>query len=175
MNTKLLEHLDGTSGLSENEIVMVTDKDEIFEVINDAAKRYKGVIPEDRYHEPYMSMDELNDEIKRINFYGYRKDKILIGVMGKEKIKDVTLIRHAYVYTAYQGNGIGSKLLRFIEQDVDTEYLLVGTWQDAYWAIDFYKKHGYKMMRNKDELLRKYWAIPDRQIETSCVLGKKMR
>ena len=121
-----------------------------------------------------MPMEELKEEMRRIRFYGYMKDMQLLGVMGKERIKDVTLIRHAYVLTASQNRGIGSKLLRFIEQQVDTRWLLIGTWRAATWAIEFYKKHGYSIMDNKDELLRKYWNVPDRQIETSCVLGKRI-
>jgi GNAT superfamily N-acetyltransferase len=120
-------------------------------------------------------MDELLDEMKRMRFYGYRKDLKLLGVMAKEPVKDVTLIRHAYVAMEHQGKGIGSRLLTFIENQVATEWLLIGTWKDATWAIDFYKKHGYKLMDNKDELLKNYWDVPDRQIETSCVLGKRMK
>jgi GNAT superfamily N-acetyltransferase len=99
----------------------------------------------------------------------------LRGVMGKERVADTTLIRHAYVDAGSQGKGIGSTLLRFIEKQVDTEWLLVGAWQAATWAIAFYRKHGYTLMERKDELLRRYWDIPDRQIETSVVLGKRMR
>ncbi|MCX5803992.1 MAG: GNAT family N-acetyltransferase [Proteobacteria bacterium] len=153
----------------------VRDTDEIYDVTNDGAKRYKGVIPEDKYKEPYMPMEELQGEMKRMRYYGYRRDMKLLGVMGKERIKDVTLIRHAYVLREFQNKGIGSKLLTFIEQGIDTEWLLIGTWKAATWAIEFYKKHGYELMPDKDELLRKYWDIPDRQIETSCVLGKKIK
>ena len=156
-------------------IFEVKDPDEIFGVVDDGSRRYKGVIPDDCYHEPYMPMDELLEEMKRMRFYGFRKDLKLLGVMAKEPIKDTTLIRHAYVSMEHQGKGIGSKLLALIEKQVDTEWLLIGTWKAATWAIDFYKKHGYKLMDNKDELLRKYWDIPERQIETSIVLGKKMK
>jgi GNAT superfamily N-acetyltransferase len=121
-----------------------------------------------------MPMDELRAEMKRMRFYGYRKDLKLLGVMAKERIKDVTLIRHAYVAMEHQGKGIGSRLLTFIEKTIDTEWLLIGTWETATWAIVFYRKHGYEFMPGKDELLREYWDIPDRQIETSCVLGKRM-
>jgi uncharacterized protein len=162
-------------GFWKEGIFDVRDRDEIYPVVNDAASRYKGVIPDDRYHEPYMPMEELMDEMKRIRFYGWRKDMKLLGVMGRERIKDVTLIRHAYVLTQRQGEGIGSMLLKFIEKGVDTEWLLIGTWKAATWAIGFYRKHGYELMPDKDALLRKYWDIPDRQIETSCVLGKKLR
>jgi len=162
-------------GFWKEGVFEVRDEAEIFNVINDGAQKYKGVIPEDRWHEPYMPPDELRREMKRMRFYGYRKDMELLGVIGKEKIKDATLIRHLYVKSEYQGHGIGSRLLDFIQRSVDTEYLLIGTWQAATWAINFYRKHGFPPMNNKDELLRKYWDIPDRQIETSCVLGKKMR
>ncbi len=149
--------------------------EEIFRVVNDAARRYKGVIPDDCWHEPYMPVEEVAAEMRRMRFYGFRKGMELLGVMGKEPVKDTTLIRHAYVATKAQGKGIGSALLSFIERQVDTEWLLIGTWTAADWAIDFYKKHGYVMMDNKDELLRRYWDIPDRQIATSVVLGKKIK
>ena len=110
-----------------------------------------------------------------MRFYGYRKDMELLGVMGKEPVEDATLIRHAYVRSTDQGKGIGSSLLQFVERQVETEWLLIGTWKAATWAIDFYRKHGYSIMENKDELLRQYWDIPDRQIETSVVLGKRMK
>jgi hypothetical protein len=162
-------------GFWKEGIFEIKDADEIFTVVDEGSKRYKGVIPSDRYREPYMPMDELLAEMKRMRFYGFRKDLKLFGVMAKERIKDVTLMRHAYVTMEAQGKGMGSKLLAFIEKQVDTEWLLVGTWKASTWAIDFYKKHGYELMDNKDDLLRKYWNIPDRQIETSCVLGKKMK
>jgi len=162
-------------GFWKEGIFEARDPQEMFKVVNDGATRYRGVIPGDRYHEPYMPMEELTAEMRRMRFYGYRKDLKLLGVMGKEPVKDTTLIRHAYVCTESQGKGIGSKLLAFIEKQVDTEWLLIGTWKAATWAIDFYKKHGYEVMPDKDGLLKKYWSIPDRQIETSIVLGKKMR
>lgn len=162
-------------GFWKEGIFEAADADEVFPVVDDASRRYKGVIPEDCYHEPYMPMNELKGEMKRMRFYGYRKDLKLLGVMAKETIKDVTLIRHAYVLMEFQGRGIGSKLLRHIEGNIDTVWLLVGTWKAAEWAIDFYRKHGYELMPDKDGLLRRYWDIPDRQIETSCVLGKRMR
>jgi GNAT superfamily N-acetyltransferase len=121
-----------------------------------------------------MSMEELIEEAKKTKFYGYFQDMKLIGVMGKARVKDVTLIRHAYILREWQRKGIGSKLLTFIQRRVDTEYLLVGTWKSATWAIEFYKKHGFELMENGEELLRKYWDIPQRQIETSCVLRKKI-
>jgi GNAT superfamily N-acetyltransferase len=121
-----------------------------------------------------MPISEVTDEIKRVRFYGYRKDRELLGVMGKEAVKDVTLVRHAYVKTSQQGKGIGTQLLEFIEHQVNTEWVLVGTWSAATWAIDFYQKHGYRIMENKNDLLRQYWDISDRQIETSVVLGKRL-
>ncbi len=162
-------------GFWKESLFEVNDADEIYPVIDDGSKKYKGVIPEDRYHEPYMPMEELLGEMKRMRFYGYRKDMKLLGVAAKERIKDVTLMRHVYVVRDYQHQGIGSRLLGFLQKRVDTEWLLIGTWQDATWAIEFYKKHGFELMPNKDELLKKYWDIPERQVETSCVLGKRVR
>ena len=161
-------------GFWKEGIFEIRDEKDIAEVVNDGARRYKGVIPQDRYHEPYMSGEELRRETKRMRFYGYKKDKELLGVIGKETSKDATLIRHLYVKNNNQRQGVGSMLLRFIERSVNTGYLLIGTWQAATWAIAFYKKQGYLLMENKDELLRKYWDVPDRQIETSCVIGKRM-
>lgn len=162
-------------GFWKEGIFEVRDIQEIIGVVNNGSRRYRGVIPDDRYREPYMPEEELLDEMRRMRFYGYRKDLTLLGVMAKEPIQDVTLMRHAYVVMEHQGQGIGSKLLTFIERQVDTEWLLVGTWKKATWAIDFYRKHGYQLMDNKDDLLRRYWNIPERQVETSVVLGKRMR
>ncbi len=157
------------------EIVEIGDEKQIFRVVNDAATRYKGVIPDDRWHEPYMPMDEVRREMMRMSFYGYMEQGELLGVIGKEPVKDTTLIRHLYVLTRAQRRGIGTKLLDYAQNRVSTEYLLIGTWQAAIWAIAFYKRHGFELADNKDELLSKYWDIPDRQIETSCVLRKKIR
>ncbi len=162
-------------GFWKEGIFEIRDVDAILEVVNDGAKRYRGVIPPDRYHEPYMPREELRREMKRMRFYGYKKDMELLGVIGREKIKDATLIRHLYVREKHQGQGLGTKLLKFAERNVDTDFLLVGTWQAAIWAVAFYKKQAFQFMENKDGLLRKYWDVPDRQIETSCVLGKRMR
>ena len=162
-------------GFWKEGIFSVTDLQEIYEVVNDGAQNYKSIIPEDRYKEPYMPMEELIEEAKRMRFYGYFKDMKLIGVIGKEKVKDVTLIRHAYILREWQRKGIGSKLLTFIQRDVDTEHLLVGTWSSDTWALDFYRKYGFGLMENGEDLLRKYWDIPERQIETSCVLGKRIK
>ena len=147
------------------------DTGRIYFIINEAAKAYEGIIPPDRYHQPYMPMDELKREIKRMTFIGWEVDGELVGVMGMETIKDVTLIRHAYILPEYQQQGIGSKLLKHIEGMVTTNRLLVGTWADAHWAIDFYRKHGFTLLPDKDELLGIYWDIPRRQVETSVVLG----
>ena len=148
-----------------------SDTERIYFIINEAAKAYEGFIPPDRYHQPYMPMDELQREIKRMTFIGWEVDGELVGLMGMEPIKDVTLIRHAYILPDYQQQGIGTKLLKHIEGMVTTSRLLVGTWADAHWAIDFYQKHGFMLLPDKDELLGNYWDIPKRQVETSVVLG----
>lgn len=150
-----------------------TDFETIYEIINDASKAYRGVIPEDRWKEPYMSGDELKHEIDQgVVFWGYEEDGELIGVMGIQHIQDVTLIRHAYVRTDRQNQGIGAKLLSELRRQ--TNYpTLIGTWADAVWAISFYEKHGFRIVSqgDKDLLLKKYWSIPERQVETSVVLA----
>ena len=148
-----------------------SDTPRIYFIINEAAKAYQGVIPADCYHQPYMSDNELRQEMQRITFYGWQEDDELVAVMGLERIKDVTLIRHAYVLPQYQRQGIGSHLLEKLAEPVDTPRLLVGTWADANWAIDFYRKHGFRLLPDKDNLLKTYWDIPQRQIETSIVMG----
>jgi GNAT superfamily N-acetyltransferase len=152
-----------------------SDAPRIFFIINEAAKAYAGVIPADRYRQPYMPLAELEREMKRMTFYGWEEKGELVGLMGIEPVKDVTLIRHAYTLPRWQKRGIGSKLLKHLTGLVTTRRLLVGTWADAKWAIDFYKKHSFKLERDKDELLRTYWEIPQRQIETSVVLGLKIK
>jgi len=147
------------------------DAQRIHFIINEAARAYEGVIPPDCYHQPYMPMEELEQEMKRMTFFGWEAQGELIGVMGFEPVKDVTLIRHSYLLPQWQKQGIGSKLLGHLRGLVTTSRLLVGTWADAHWAIDFYKKHGFSLMPDKDELLKTYWDIPQRQIETSVVLG----
>jgi|TARA_Y100000031_G_C8192205_1_gene371945 GNAT superfamily N-acetyltransferase len=140
-------------------------------IINEAARAYDGVIPADCYHQPYMLMEELEEEMKRVTFYVWEESGELIGIMGVEPIEDVTLIRHSYVLPRWQGKGIGSRLLNHIKELVTTSRLLVGTWADARRAIAFYQKYGFRRLLGKDELLQKYWDIPWRQIEASVVLG----
>lgn len=147
------------------------DRDAIYEIINQAARAYQGIIPEDRYHEPYMPLEELRRETERMTFFGWEGQGRLVGVMGFQVVRDVTLIRHAYVLPDYQRQGIGTRLLEQLKQLTSTKRLLVGTWADASWAIDFYQKHGFRLMPDKDDLLRAYWDIPQGQIETSVVLG----
>jgi GNAT superfamily N-acetyltransferase len=144
----------------------------IFEIINDAALAYKGVIPADRWHEPYMPMPELKSEIaKGVRFYGYSLDGRLVGVMGIQDVKNVTLIRHAYVRTAARRNGIGRTLLEHLNQ-LTKRPILIGTWKAATWAVRFYEKNGFTLVSDeeKNRLLRIYWTIPDRQVEESVVL-----
>jgi GNAT superfamily N-acetyltransferase len=147
--------------------------DAILNVVNDAAQAYKGVIPEDRWKEPYMPAEELKQEVESgVEFYGWKENGALIAVMGIQLVNDVTLIRHAYVRTDHQRRGIGERLLKHLLGLARTSEVLVGTWEAAYWAIRFYEKHGFKLTskEEKDRLLRKYWNIPERQIETSVVL-----
>jgi GNAT superfamily N-acetyltransferase len=142
-------------------------------IINDAAQVYKGVIPVDRWHEPYMPLEELEQEIERgVAFWGYEADGELAGVMGIQDRGEVDLIRHAYVRTRNRRKGIGSDLLRHLER-LSAKPMLIGTWADALWAIRFYEKHGYGVLgRSETEaLLKKYWTIPERQIATSVVLA----
>lgn len=150
-----------------------TDVDVIFEIINDGAKAYKGVIPDDCLHDPYMGMDELRDEIEAgVIFWGYEEGGVLDGVMGIQDKGDVVLIRHSYVRTSKRNMGIGKQLLRFLESTT-AKPILIGTWAAATWAIAFYEKNGYRLLEpgEKDDLLRKYWTVPERQQETSVVLA----
>jgi GNAT superfamily N-acetyltransferase len=145
----------------------------VHEIINDGASAYKGIIPADRWHEPYMSVEELQAQIDEgVKFYGYLDSGKMIAVMGIQDKVDVTLIRHAYVRTSARNQGIGGKLLQHLSALVSTP-ILIGTWADATWAISFYKKHGYRLVsfNEKEQLLRKYWNIPLRQIDTSVVLA----
>ncbi len=145
----------------------------LYAIINDAAQAYKGIIPADRWHDPYMPMDELREEIHDgVRFWGYESDDEIIGVMGMQDKVDVALIRHAYVRTAGRNQGIGTKLLHHLESTT-AKPILIGTWAAATWAIRFYEKNGYRSLSRRDteHLLRKYWKVPDRQIETSVVLA----
>jgi GNAT superfamily N-acetyltransferase len=151
------------------------DIERIYFIINESAKAYEGIIPIDCYHKPYMPIDEVKLEAKRMTFFGFEVKKELVGVMGLEPIKDVTLIRHAYILPDWQKQGIGSTLLNYIRSITTTPHLLVGTWSDAFWAIDFYKKHGFTLLSDKNDLLKTYWDIPQRQIETSVVLGIEVK
>jgi GNAT superfamily N-acetyltransferase len=150
-----------------------TEFDTIYEIINDAAQAYRGVIPADRWKEPYMPKEELRHALDEgIVFWGYEEDGELIGVMGIQPVQDVTLIRHAYVRTAEQNRGVGGKLLAHLRTQTDRP-VLIGTWADAVWAIRFYEKHGFRLVspEEKVRLLRRYWSIPERQVATSVVLA----
>ncbi len=145
----------------------------MYEIINDAAQAYKGVIPGDRWHEPYMTVEELKHEIDDgVEFWGYEEAGRLIGVMGLQDKGELYLIRHAYVRTSSRKRGIGTELLRHLEQMTDKP-ILIGTWADATWAIEFYEKNGYRLLsRSETEaLLKKFWKIPERQVVTSVVLA----
>jgi GNAT superfamily N-acetyltransferase len=148
------------------------DLDEIELIINEAAVAYKGVIPDDCFHEPYMTRNQLLSELNAgIKFWGWGKSGSLLGVMGIQHVMDVSLIRHAYVRTEGQRCGIGGKLLAELIP-IARGPLLVGTWANAHWAIRFYQMHGFTLMENieKDYLLSRYWEISERQKTTSVVL-----
>jgi N-acetylglutamate synthase-like GNAT family acetyltransferase len=147
----------------------------ILAIVNDAAQKYRGVIPADRWHEPYMPVGELKQEIAAgIVFWVAEEDGRVQGVMGIQDKGDVTLIRHAYVATSQQGKGIGTKLLRHL-QGLSEKPFLIGTWADASWAVDFYVRNGFTVVskEEKDRLLRTYWSIPARQVDTSVVLADR--
>ena len=153
-----------------------SDASKILNIINDASLKYKGIIPDNCWHEPYMSKQELMDELSDgVRMFGYHyDDKKLIGVIGVQKVKDVILIRHAYTLTSYQGKGTGSALLKYLLKKNHNSRLLVGTWRNATWAIKFYKKFGF-ILHTKDQsalLLKKYWKISSKQIKNSVVLEK---
>jgi GNAT superfamily N-acetyltransferase len=148
------------------------DLPRICEVINDAAVAYRGVIAADRWKEPYMPLAELQREIDAgVSFWGALDDDVLVAVMGLQHVNDVSLIRHAYTLTSKQGQGIGKALLKHVLAHTDRP-VLIGTWTDATWAIGFYEAHGFRVLREeKDAVLRRYWTIPERQIEESVVLA----
>ena len=149
------------------------DLSELYDIINDGAMVYRDVIPADCWHEPYMPFDELQGEIAAgVEFWGWEENGRFLGVMGRQDQGEVYLIRHAYVLRSCQQMGIGSKLLAFLRPTLEKP-ILVGTWAAAWWAVRFYQKHGFKLVTPaaKDRLLRTYWNITDRQVETSVVLG----
>ena len=154
-----------------------SDSYKILYIINDAAKRYKGVIPDNCWHEPYMPEQELINEFNDgLRMFGYHHNNKLIGVIGIQDVKDVILIRHAYTLTSYQGKGTGSELLKYLLKKNHNPRLLVGTWLNATWAIRFYEKFGF-ILHAKDQstlLLKKYWKISSNQIKNSVVLERQL-
>jgi GNAT superfamily N-acetyltransferase len=149
------------------------DRQAIFAVVNGAAEAYRGVIPADRWHEPYMPLDELDREIASgVVFWGHENDGVLVGVMGLQSKGDVELIRHAYVLPGSQRHGIGGALVGHLRR-LSNQRMLVGTWEAAAWAIRFYQRHGFALVSptRKTLLLKTYWSIPDRQIDASVVLA----
>ncbi len=146
----------------------------LLDIINAGAQAYRGVIPGDCWHEPYMSSKELTGELDAgVRFWGWEDGGSLVGVMGRQDLGEVILIRHAYVHPDWQRRGIGARLLTYLLAGVDLP-VLVGTWAAAHWAIGFYEKNGFALVshQEKERLLRTYWTITDRQIETSVVLAK---
>jgi len=151
------------------------DFEMIYRIINEAAQVYEGVIPEDRWKVPYMPAEELRHEIQSgVDFWGYEVDGDLVGIMGIQDVLDVTLIRHAYVLSAKQRQGIGKKLLLELLTKTDRP-VLIGTWADATWAVRFYEQNGFERVstEEKNRLLSTYWSIPERQVETSVVLADR--
>lgn len=149
------------------------DFDLTWTIVNDGAQAYKGIIPADRWTDPYMSREQLRHEISEgVVFWGYEDAGSLLGVMGIQAVQDVTLIRHAYVRTTNQKRGIGALLLSHLRELASTP-VLIGTWADAVWAIRFYERHGFQLVgpQEKDQLLKRYWTVPERQIEASVVLA----
>jgi GNAT superfamily N-acetyltransferase len=145
----------------------------IWAIINDGAEAYRGIIPADRWTEPYMSREELQHQVDGgVVFWGYEESGTLVGIMGLQEVQDVTLIRHAYVRTSSQKRGIGARLLHHLRA-LANRPVLIGTWADAAWAIRFYERHGFQIVgsQQKDRLLKQYWTVPERQIETSVVLA----
>jgi GNAT superfamily N-acetyltransferase len=152
-----------------------SDFEMILGIVNDAAQAYKGIIPEDCWHEPYMSREELKHEIvDGVCFWGFESEGDLVGVMGIQDKGDVALIRHAYVRSNRRNQGIGTRLLHFLESTAGKP-ILIGTWAHATWAIAFYEKNGYRLLpeEEKNRLLQRYWTIPERQVVTSVVLANK--
>ena len=151
------------------------DFDLIWTIINDGAQAYRGVIPRDRWKDPYMSQVELRKQIEDgVRFWAYEEGAQVSGVMGIQDVQNVTLIRHAYVRTSNQGQGVGSRLLSYL-RELTAKPVLIGTWADARWAIRFYEKHGFQLVstEQKNLLINRYWQIPERQVETSVVLADR--
>src|SRR3954449_12209820 len=146
----------------------------VLAIVNSAAEAYRGVIPADRWHDPYMPRAEFEAELAAgVSFWGYEHEGALAGVMGIQRVRDVHLIRHAYVAPGLQRRGVGSMLLEHVTASMETQFL-VGTWAAADWAIRFYRRHGFMQVTPEvnARLLRTYWTIPERQVETSVVLAK---
>jgi GNAT superfamily N-acetyltransferase len=159
--------------MSDIRLVHEDEKAAVLAIINAAAEAYHGVIPADCWHSPYMPPDELDNEIAAgVTFWGHERDGVLVGVMGLQSMRDVGLIRHAYVLPDRQGHGIGAALLWALRRQ-SAQPMLVGTWAAADWAIRFYRRHGFELVSptRKTALLNTYWSIPERQIETSVVLA----
>ena len=153
-----------------------SDSQAILTLVNDAAIAYKGKIPSDRWKEPYMTEQEIKEEIRSyVQIDGLIENSVLIAVMGIQPVNDVTLIRHAYVLKSYQRKGYGEKLLKYLLDLAGSSKVYVGTWEAATWAIKFYQRNGFKLVstEEKNKLLKKYWSIPERQVETSVVLELK--
>ena len=148
--------------------------EEMHYIINQATRADKGHIPDDCYQDPYMQLWELRREMSQMTFYGWEAHGRLVAVAGYQPLDEVTLVRHVYVLPEYQHRGIGTRLCNYLKKLTRTRKLLVGAWADAGWAIDFYKHLGFKLMRDKDKLLDRYWHIPPRQRDVSVVLGIKM-
>ena len=149
------------------------DQGTVLAIVNAAAEAYRGVIPADRWHEPYMSLREFDGEIAAgVEFWGYEEEDKLIGVMGIQPVRDVDLIRHAYVLPGSQRGGVGAALLHHLRR-LSARQMLVGTWAAAAWAIRFYSRHGFELVtpERKTELLKTYWTVAERQVETSVVLA----
>ena len=149
------------------------ERDTILAIVNAGAEAYRGVIPEDRWHEPYMSGDALGEELRAgVTFSAYEDDGEVLGVMGIQRLPEVDLIRHAYVRPEAQGRGVGTALLDHLRRSTGRQ-VLVGTWAAARWAIGFYERNGFELVsaETKTVLLQRHWTIPERQIETSVVLA----
>ena len=149
------------------------DFEAIGEIINDGAEAYRGIIPDDRWTEPYMSAEKLQAALEDgVVFWGWEEQGTLLGVMGLQQVRDVTLIRHAYVRTSCRRKGIGGHLLSHL-RNLTSGPVLIGTWADATWAIAFYEQHGFQLVsaHDKNALLARYWEVPERQVETSVVLA----